>query len=96
MYLETQGELSRALLSPVYVVKSEYLRECSVTRVWPYMHHLRIMSLVNSWVSPAPVFCYLTFPLYRLRWHRENYCDCALVHLDAHLSRENRKLNVMI
>ena len=34
--------------------------------------------------------------LYRLRWHRENYCDCALVHLDEHLSRESRKLTVMI
>ena len=34
--------------------------------------------------------------LYRLRWHRENYCDCALVHLGEHLSRESRKLTVMI
>ena len=35
-------------------------------------------------------------PLYRLRWHQENYCDCALVHLDEHLSRESRKLTAMI
>ena len=35
-------------------------------------------------------------PLYRLRWHRENYCDCALVHPGEHLSRESRKLTVMI
>ena len=35
-------------------------------------------------------------PLYRLRWHRENYCDCALVHPDEHLNRESRKLTVMI
>ena len=35
-------------------------------------------------------------PLYRLRWHRENYCDCSLVHVDEHLSRESRKLIVMI
>ena len=35
-------------------------------------------------------------PLYRLRWHRENYCNCALVHLDEHLNRESRKLTVMI
>ena len=34
-------------------------------------------------------------PLYRLRWHRENYCDCALDHLDEHLGRESRKLIVM-
>ena len=34
-------------------------------------------------------------PLYRLRWHQENYCDCALVHLDEHLSRESRKLTVI-
>ena len=35
-------------------------------------------------------------PLYRLRRIRENYCDCALVHPDEHLSRESRKLTVMI
>ena len=35
-------------------------------------------------------------PLYRLRRHRENYCDCALVHLDEHLGRESKKLTVMI
>ena len=35
-------------------------------------------------------------PLYRLRQHQENYCDCALVHPDEHLSRESRKLTVMI
>ena len=35
-------------------------------------------------------------PLYRLTGHWENYCDCALVHLDEHLSRESRKLTVMI
>ena len=35
-------------------------------------------------------------PLYRLRRHQENYCDCALVHPDEHLSRESRKQTVMI
>ena len=35
-------------------------------------------------------------PLYRLRWRQENYCDCALVHPDEHLSRESRKLTGMI
>ena len=35
-------------------------------------------------------------PLYRLRQHWENYCDCALVHPGEHLSRESRKLTVMI
>ena len=35
-------------------------------------------------------------PFYRLRQHRENYCDCALVHPDEHLNRESRKLTVMI
>ena len=34
--------------------------------------------------------------LYGLRQHQENYCDCALVHPDEHLSRESRKLTVMI
>ena len=34
--------------------------------------------------------------LYRLRRHQENYCNCALVHLDEHLGRVSRKLTVMI
>ena len=52
--------LPRALFRPVFI-KTEYLRECSASRVWPYMHQLRIMSLVKCWVCPAPVFCCLTF-----------------------------------
>ena len=35
-------------------------------------------------------------PLYRLRRHWENYCDCAQIHPDEHLSRESRKMTVMI
>ena len=35
-------------------------------------------------------------PLYRLRRRRENYCDCVPVLPDEHLSRESRKLTVMI
>ena len=35
-------------------------------------------------------------PLYRLRRHRENYCDCVPVLSDEHLSRESRKLTVMM
>ena len=95
-YLQNQGSLPGTVFNLVYVVKSEYLRECSASRVWRYMHQLWIMSLVKCWVYPAPMFFYLTFPLYQLRWHRENYCDCAMVHSDEHLSRENRKLTVMI
>ena len=34
--------------------------------------------------------------LYRLRRHQENYCDCAPVRPGEHLSRESRKLTVMI
>ena len=60
-YLDTRGLLLRALFSPAYVIKTEYLRKCSASRVWPYMHQLWIMSLVKCWVYPAPVFSYLTF-----------------------------------
>ena len=35
-------------------------------------------------------------PVCRLRRHRENYCDCVPVLPDEHLSRESRKLTVMI
>ena len=48
-----------AFFSPFSVIKSEYLRECSASRVWPYMHHLRIMSLVKCWVCPVPGFAAL-------------------------------------
>ena len=51
----------RAFFSPFSVVKSEYLRECSASRVWPYMHQLRIMSLVKCWVRPAPGIVALRF-----------------------------------
>ena len=34
--------------------------------------------------------------LYRLRRHRENYCDCVPVLSDEHLSRESRKLTDMM
>ena len=50
----------------------------------------QMLGLPGSWV------CRLTLHSYRLRWHRENYCDCALVHMDEHLSRESRKPTVMI
>ena len=54
------------------------------------------MSVVKCWVCPAPVFCRLTFRSYQLRRPKENYSDCALVIPDEHLSRESRKLTVMI
>ena len=50
----------------------------------------QMLGLPGSWV------CHLTFRYYRLRWPKENYCDCALVIPDEHLSRESRKLTVMI
>ena len=58
----TQGASYKGhYLGPVYTIKTEYLRECSASRVWTYMHQLRIMSLVKCWLFPAPVFCFLTF-----------------------------------
>ena len=50
----------------------------------------QMLGLPGSWV------CRLTFRYNRLRWPKENYCDCALVILDEHLSRESRKLTVMM
>ena len=50
----------------------------------------QMLGLPGSWV------CCLTFRSYRLRRPKENYCDCALVIPDEHLSRESRKLTVMI
>ena len=35
-------------------------------------------------------------PYHRLTRHQENYCDCAPVRSGEHLSRESRKLTVMI
>ena len=61
MYLDTWDFLLRASFSLAYVLKIEYLRECSALGVWPYIHQLRIMSLVKCWVCPAPMFWYLMF-----------------------------------
>ena len=66
-----------------------------------------VASLALYASAPNHVFCqmlglpgsrvFLAYvPLYRLRRHWENYYDCALVHPDEHLSRESRKLSVMI
>ena len=55
-----QGLITKGVVWPIFI-KIEYLRECSVSRVRPYMHQLQIMSLVKCWVCPAPVFCCLTF-----------------------------------
>ena len=49
-----------------------------------------MLGLPGSWVFR------LTFHSYRLRRPKENYYDCALVIPDEHLSRESRKLTVMI
>ena len=49
-----------------------------------------MLGLPGSWV------CRLMFRSYRLRQPKENYYDCALVIPDEHLSRESRKLTVMI
>ena len=69
VYLDTRGFLPRVFVLPVFI-KTEYLRECSASRVWPYMHQLRIMSLVKCWVCPAPVFCCLTFRIIGYRGTR--------------------------
>ena len=50
----------------------------------------QMLGLPDSWV------CRLMFRYYQLRRPNENYCDCALVIPDEHLSRESRKLTVMI
>ena len=50
----------------------------------------QMLGLPSSWVLLPYV------PFYRLRRPKENYCDCALIILDEHLSRESRKLTVMM
>ena len=54
-------------------------------------------SCLGSIVGFARLLCLLPYvPFYRLRRPRHNYCDCALVHPDKHLSRKSQKLTVMI
>ena len=50
----------------------------------------QMLGLPGSWVYR------LMFRSYRLRRPKENYCDCALVIPDEQLSRESRKLTVMM
>ena len=93
----TQGASYKGhYLGLVYTIKTEYLRECSASRVRPYMHQLRI--IVFGQMLGLPGSCVLVpyVPLYRLREDQENYCDCALVHPDEHLGRESRKLTGMM
>ena len=87
--------LSRALFRPVFI-KTEYLRECSASRVRPYMHQLRIMSFGQMLGLPGSCVLLPYVLLYRLRRHQENYCDCAPVRPGEHLSRESRKLTIMM
>ena len=88
--------LPRALFWPVFI-KTEYLIEgvFAVTSLALYAsapNHVfgQMLGLPGSWV------CRLMFHYYRLRRPKENYCDCALVIPDEHLSRESQKLTVMI
>ena len=83
-------------LGPVYTTKTEYLRECSASRVWPYMHQLRIIIFGQMLGLPGSHVLVPYVLLYQLRYHWENYCDCAPVHPGKHLSRESRKLTIMI
>ena len=53
-----QGLTTKGVVRPIFI-KTEYLTECSASRVRPYMHQLRIMSLVKCWVCPAPVLATL-------------------------------------
>ena len=96
MYLDTRGLLQRALFRPdlhhkdripygVFGVTSLALYASAPNHVFGQM-----LGLPGSCVLLPYV------PLYQLRRHQENYCDCALVHPDEHLSRESRKLTVMI
>ena len=50
----------------------------------------QMLGFPGSWV------CRLMFRSYRLWRPKEDYSDCALVIPDEHLSRESRKLTVMI
>ena len=45
----------------IWCEKSEHSHECGTPNLYHYMHRLRIMSWVNSWVCPAPMFWYLMF-----------------------------------
>ena len=56
------GQYTRGLQHPItWCEKTEHSNECGTPNLKNYMHRLRIMSLVNSWVCPAPMFWYLTF-----------------------------------
>ena len=90
----TQGASYKGhYLGPVHIIKTEYLRECSASRVWPYMHQLQIMSLVKCWVCPAPVFCSPYVPYHRLRQHSSspgaNLANRAERKVAKHGSRAN-------
>ena len=57
-----QRLLTKGVVQPVSI-KTEYLRECSASRVWPYMHQLRVMILVKCWVARLLCSAALRFAL---------------------------------
>ena len=99
-------------IAPVHRVTPHYARGFIVLIIWqqipatfPVARHPELIALYASAPNHVldqmlglPGSCVLLpyVPLYRLRQHQENYCDCAMVHPDEHLSRESRKLTVMI
>ena len=60
------------------------------------MHQLRIMSWVTVGIARLPCFGALRSVNSAKVERGENYCDCALVFPDEHLSRESTKLSGMM
>ena len=87
--------LIKSVVSPA-LIKTEHLRECSASRVLALYASAPNHVFGQMLGLPGSGVCPLAFRYYRLRWPKENYCDCALVIPDEHLSRESRKLAVMI
>ena len=63
---QTQGASYKGhYLGPVYTIKTEYLRECSALRVWPYMHQLKIIVFGQMLGLPGS---YVLVPYILLYW----------------------------
>ena len=83
------GQYTRGLSTPQYGVRSLNTFTSAAPRTYSIIC-ISSESCLGSRVGFARLLCLLPYvPFYRLRWPRENYCDCAPVHLSKHLSRES-------
>ena len=85
----TPGAYYKGRFNPFKITKTEYLRECSATQVWPYMHQLRIIVFGQMLGLPGSYVLVPYVPLYRLGSTRRTTVIVPRFSWVKHLSGES-------